>query len=259
MEVSKKPVVSIIMPTFNSAKFVSDSIISIINQTFTNWELLITDDCSTDNTFNLIKEYSNKDNRVKVYRLKRNGGAGIARNNSIKHAKGRYIAFCDSDDRWLPEKLEKQIHFMQCSEIALSYTDYKIENEKNRIEAVFRSPAKITYHDMLKTDNIGCLTAVYDTQMIGKHFMPPIRKRQDWALWLIILKKTPYALGLQESLAIYKKRSSSISSNKVKLIKYIWAIYRFEEKLSFPVSVFRICAYFFHYFHKQIVNIERVV
>lgn len=258
MNVQDKPLVSIIMPTFNSSQYVKDSIQSITKQTFSNWELLITDDCSTDDTFSIIDSFKKKDKRIKIFKLEKNSGAGIARNNSIKNAQGRFIAFCDSDDRWYPDKLEKQISFMLKYDVQLSYTDYEIINDNNEIIAVFHSPHKITYKDMLKNDEIGCLTAIYDTEILGKQFMPIIRKRQDWVLWLNILKQIPYALGLQETLAIYKKREDSISSNKLKLIKYIWKVYRYEEKISFLSSLYYTIAYFFHYYRKIKSNIENI-
>lgn len=164
--------VSIITPTYNSLNYLDITIQSIINQTYKNWELLITDDCSTDGTWEKLKQYSHKDSRIKTFKLAQNSGAGVARNNSIEHAKGRFIAFCDSDDSWVPEKLEKQIKFMLDNSVPFSYTDYEIVNEHNDIIGFYSSPAKITFKDMLKQDEIGCLTAIYDAEILGKHFMP---------------------------------------------------------------------------------------
>lgn len=253
----RKPLVSIIMPTYNSQTFIEKSIDAIIQQTYLNWELLITDDCSEDNTFEIIKKYELADERIKVFRLKSNSGAGVARNNSIKHASGRFIAFCDSDDRWFQEKLDKQIQFMLENRMAFSYTNYEIVDDNEKKIGVFISPPKITYKDMLKQDKIGCLTAIYDAEILGKHFMPPLRKRQDWALWLNILKKTPFALGLNETLAIYKKRGDSISSNKFKLVKYIWHVYRYEQKMPLFLALYHLIMYPFYYFKKIILNIDK--
>ncbi|MDY9918636.1 MAG: glycosyltransferase [Proteiniphilum sp.] len=252
-----RPLVSIIMPSYNSGKFISNSIQSIINQTYTNWELLITDDCSMDDTISVISIFSEKDSRIKLYQLEQNSGPGVARNNSIEKASGRFIAFCDSDDKWTPDKLEKQIDFMLNNQVYLSYTNYEIVNENDQSIAIFIAPNKITYKDMLKNDDIGCLTAIYDTTKLGKVFMPSIRKRQDWVLWINILKKIPYALGLNETLAIYKKREQSISSNKAKLIKYIWAVYRKEEKMSIINSLLYTLGYFFHYWKKVKIRIKK--
>ncbi len=244
--------ISIVTPTFNSEYFVKETIHSILNQTYSNWEMLITDDCSTDNTWNIINKYARKDSRIKVFRLQENSGAGAARNNSIKHASGRYIAFCDSDDQWTPDKLEKQIQFIQENNLALSYSSYRVIDEDGKEQGEVSAPQKVTYRTMLKNNYIGCLTAMYDTHKVGKVYMPEIRKRQDWALWLSILKKVPYALGIQENLAIYRDRSKSISSNKIDLIKYNWNIYRQVEGFSRIKATFYIVQFLFYYFKKKL-------
>lgn len=242
--------VSIITPTYNSVNYIEETIHSIANQTYSKWELLITDDCSTDGTWNLLKQYATKDDRIKIFRLEKNSGPGIARNNSIKNARGRFIAFCDSDDQWKTDKLEKQVKFMLEKDIGLSYSNYIVIDEiGNRIGEV-KSPNKVTYDTMLKNDYMGCLTAMYDTEKVGKMYMPEIRKRQDWALWLAILKKIPYALCLQENLAIYRKHNDSISSNKFSLIKYTWKIYHDIEKFSIPKSTFLSIRFLFYYIKK---------
>lgn len=244
--------VSIITPTYNSLSFLGETIKSIINQTYANWELIITDDCSTDGTWEYIETLPELDTRIKVFRLEKNSGAGIARNNSIKHAKGRYIAFCDSDDQWTQDKLENQLKFMSQNDLALSFSNYQIINESGQIIGDVISPEKVTYQTMLKNNYIGCLTAMYDTQKVGKVYMPEIRKRQDWALWLSILKKVPFALSIQESLAIYRDRSKSISSNKFDLIKYNWNIYRNVENFSILKSTFYLIQFIFFYLKKKL-------
>ncbi len=244
--------VSIITPSYNCSDFIEETINSIINQTYTNWELIITDDCSTDSTVSKIQKYAQKDSRIKLSQLKSNYGAGIARNNSIKDAAGRYIAFCDSDDQWTPDKLEKQIKFMQENDLALSYSSYKVIGEDGTDQREVMAPQRVTYRTMLRNNYIGCLTAVYDTLKLGKVYMPEIRKRQDWALWLSILKKTPYALGIQENLAIYRDRSTSISSNKIDLIKYNWNIYRQVEGFSRIKASFYIIQFLFYYLKKKL-------
>lgn len=256
-DLNKEPLVSIIMPSYNSQTFIEKSIDAIIQQTYQNLELLITDDCSEDNTFEIIKKYELADERIKVFRSKSNSGAGVARNNSIENANGRFIAFCDSDDRWFSDKLEKQIQFMLENRLGLSYTNYEIVNDDEKKIGVFISPPKITYKDMLKQDEIGCLTVIYDAEILGKYYMPSLRKRQDWALWLNILKKTPYAMGLNETLATYKKREDSISSNKLKLVKYIWYVYRNEQKLNLITAFYHLTMYPFYYFKKIILNLDK--
>lgn len=246
------PTVSIITPAFNSGRFINTTIQSILNQSFHDWELIITDDCSSDNTWEIISNYEKRDQRIKVLGLKKNFGAGRARNNSIKHTSGRFIAFCDSDDQWNPDKLEKQIQFMLENDLALSYSSYMVIDEEGKEQGGVIAPQKVTYQTMLRNNYIGCLTAMYDTHKLGKVYMPEIRKRQDWALWLSILKKTPYALGIQENLAIYRDRSKSISSNKINLIKYNWNIYRKVECFSRAKAAFYIVQFLFYYLKKKI-------
>ncbi len=247
---NQKHLVSVITPSYNSLPFIEETIQSILNQSYPEWELLITDDCSTDGTWDLLKEYAAKDNRIRIFRLEKNSGPGVARNNSIKNAKGRFIAFCDSDDQWETDKLEKQVKFMLENDVGLSFSNYVIIDEiGNRIREI-KAPKKVTYNTMLKNDYIGNLTAMYDIEKVGKMYMPEIRKRQDWALWLAILKKIPSALSLQESLAIYRKHNNSISSKKIGLIKYTWNIYHDIEKFSILKSIFLLIRFLFYYIKK---------
>lgn len=218
--------VSIITPSYNCADYIVDTIKSIQAQTYSNWELLITDDCSTDNSLEVISEYCSRDPRIKLFRLGKNSGAGIARNNSIKSAKGRYIAFCDSDDRWYPEKLEKQLAYMQAKDCAMSHTSYMTCSENNDITGIIVCKKIESLKSMCKDDKMGFLTVIYDTSKTGKVYMPTLRKRQDWALKLKILQKCDYSFGMKEPLAYYRKRKGSISSNKRKLIKYNIAVYK---------------------------------
>lgn len=212
--------VSVIMPAYNCAKYIGASIESVIAQTYTNWELLITDDCSTDDTVEIIKRYAEQDKRIKLFIQERNGGAGLARNNSIEKAKGRYIAFLDSDDRWVANKLSKQISFMKEHEVVLSYSSYFKCDEESKCIGIVKCRKKVSYKDIVRNNYIGCLTIVYDSLSVGKMYMSDIRKRQDWSLSIAILKKCKVAYGLQEPLAIYRIRKNSISSNKIQLVKY---------------------------------------
>lgn len=234
--------VSVIMPTFNASRYLADSIESILSQTYTNLELLITDDCSTDDTRNILKEFSERDKRVKVKYLKENSGPGIARNRSIERAKGRYIAFCDCDDRWMPDKLERQIAHMRKHDCALCSSSYLICDENDKITGVNISPSHVTL-GMLKRDNkIGCLTAIYDIKRLGhKFYMPAIRKRQDWALFLNILKECQICFCITEPLAYYRQRVNSVSSNKFSLVKYNVNVY----ETVFGYTRLRAYLYFF--------------
>lgn len=226
--------VSVIMPTFNAGRFLSASIESILGQTYQNLELLISDDGSMDEEMHeLLKGYAEKDSRVKVEFLNGNNGPGVARNNSIKRAQGRYIAFCDSDDRWFPEKLEKQISLMETKDCALTCTSYITCDADDKETGIVIPPEIITFKMMKHDNKVGCLTAVYDTKKLGRKFyMPELRKRQDWALFLSILQESGPAYALTEPLAYYRQRNNSISSNKFSLIKYNVKVY--ETILGYP-------------------------
>lgn len=236
--------VSIITPCYNSADFIAETIESILAQTYTNWELLITDDCSKDTTIEIVQSYADKDARIKVFRLEKNSGGGVARNNSIEKASGRYIAFCDSDDRWYPTKLEKQVAFMQKNDCALSYSSYMTCNEEGEMNGIIVAPNNITFKSNLRDCKIGCLTAMYDTEKVGKVYLPLIRKRQDWGLWIKVLKICGTAKGMKEPLAIYRLREGSISNKKLDLIKYNIGVY--QEVLGW--SILHAALFFFFIF-----------
>ena len=218
--------VSIITPTFNSGKYIRDTIDSVISQTYPNWELLITDDCSTDATCEIVEKYAAMDSRIKLFRLEKNSGGGVARSNSIEHANGRYLAFCDSDDRWLPNKLEKQLQFMTEKGCCLSYSSYLTCIEDANVSGIVVCKSKLTYKEECRDNQIGCLTAIYDTHPYGKVYFPSIRKRQDWGFMVRALEKCGIAYGMKEPLAIYRLRQGSISSNKMQLIKYNIRFYK---------------------------------
>ena len=221
----KEPLVSIITPAFNSARFIEITIQSIIKQSYKNWELLITDDYSSDNTIKIIKSFQEKDSRIKLFQLTHNQGAGVARNYSIKMAEGRFISFCDSDDQWKSNKLEMQIIFMMRNKLAFTYSSYDVINESGKFMKSILAPKFVTSKSILLNNYVGCLTAVYDCEMIGKQYMPKIRKRQDWVLWINILQIIKQTNGMEESLAVYRDRMNSISSNKIQLLSYNWKVY----------------------------------
>lgn len=235
--------VTIIMPSYNSEKFIIESVESVLVQTYSNWELIIVDDCSPDDSNKIITKYVDNDSRIKLIKLQKNSGPAVARNTAIEAANGRYIAFLDSDDVWLPNKLETQINFMHDNDLAFTYSSYRLVGEDNEHLGVFITKDKISYFDMLKTCSVGCLTAIYDTEKIGKQYMPLILKRQDYGLWLKILKLIGKTRGILEPLATYRIRKNSVSSNKVKAAKYQWKIYREIEKLSFLKSLYYFAFY----------------
>ncbi|MDM5272399.1 glycosyltransferase family 2 protein [Sulfurovum sp. zt1-1] len=246
-----RELVSIITPSYNSEKYIAQTIESVLNQTYTEWEMIIVDDRSTDNSDALIERYAQKEERIKYIVLEENSGPAVARNRAIKEAQGRYIAFLDADDLWAPQKLEKQIAFMQKENIALSYTGYyRFETSIEQIIDEITVPLKVDYHELLKQNIIGCLTAVYDTKILGKVYMPLIRKRQDFGLWLKILKEVPYAYGMNEPLAYYRIHDDSISSNKIISSQYNWKLYREVEKLPWHKAVY----YFAWYTYRSLLK-----
>lgn len=242
----KTELVSVITPTFNSAKFVSETIQSVISQDYNNWEMIVIDDHSSDNTVEIVHSWIEKDKRIRLLTNSENLGPAITRNRGIENAKGRYIAFLDSDDLWQPQKLSQQISFMNENQVALCYTSYKIIDEQNNFLGDFYPPSTVDYDHLLKTCSIGCLTVIYDTKKTGKEYMPLIKKRQDYGLWLKILRKKHKAMGMQALLAVYRKRVHSISSNKFKAAFYQWKIYRKFEKLNIFKSIFYFIFYAYY-------------
>lgn len=217
--------VSIITPAYNCEAYIGKCIESIQAQTYPHWELLITDDCSTDNTVEIVKKYAAQDPRIKLFELDRNGGAGVARNNSIERAQGRYLAFCDSDDMWAPNKLEKQLAFMQSHGYKFTYTYSMLMNEQGVSICVNKRPKRVSFNSTKIINQIATTSVIYDTEGIGKFYMKSIRRRQDWALWLDILKVVKYAYCYPEPLSYYRYTPNSVSANKMKLFKYHIDVY----------------------------------
>ena len=236
--------VSIITPSYKSERFIAECIESVLAQTYRDWEMIIVDDCSPDNSNEIVQKYIERDDRIKLFKLEKNSGAAVARNRAIEEAKGRFIAFLDADDLWVKEKLEKQIAFMLQKKIAFSFSEYvKIDENSQVISDVIHRPSKVDYKKMLKSNYIPCLSVIYDTQTLGKVYMPLILKRQDYALWLKLLKTTEYAYCLNEPLAKYRFYSGSLSSNKFVAAMYVWKLYTKIEKLNF----FQASYYFLNY------------
>jgi len=240
----KNNLVSIITPMYNAVKFIEETIQSVLDQTYQNWEMIIVDDCSTDNGVTLIRKYCEKDDRIKFIQLQKNSGGAVARNEAIKSARGKYIAFLDSDDLWHPDKLDKQVRFMEDNDFYFSFSSYNIIDEKSNNVGVFNpNCSKLNYYDLLKTCKIGCLTAMYDSDSLGKVYLPVVKRGQDYALWLKILKKIKFAYCLNDNLASYRIVQGSVSRNKFKKITYQWKIYREFENISLFKSIY----YLFHY------------
>jgi teichuronic acid biosynthesis glycosyltransferase TuaG len=232
-----QPEITIITPIYNAEDFLADSLDSILNQSYQNWEAILINDNSTDGSLEIAKRFVRSDPRFKIINKTVSEGAARARNAGIKQAKGRFIAFLDSDDIWNPTKLEKQIDFMKKNEITFSFSNYHFINEAGVVSTEVKVPLSVTYDSLLKGNVVACLTAIYDTQALGKVLMPDIRKRQDFGLWLAITKKGVTGYSLQESLAKYRLRSGSISHAKINTMMYTWKLYREIEKLSFIKSL----------------------
>lgn len=249
--------VSIIMPSYNTAKYISYSIESVLNQTYKNWELIIIDDCSTDNTDEIIKKY-NSEERIKYLKNEKNSGAAISRNRGLKEAKGKWIAFLDSDDLWKPEKLANQIRFMKKNNIYFSYTCYNEINENGDNTGVYvRGPKKITKTGMYNYCWMGCLTVMYDAERIGLIQIKNIKKNNDYAMWLKVCKKAKCYL-LDENLASYRKgRTGSISNHSIKkMIGWHYKLFRYAENQNIILSYFNTARNLLFGFYKKVRYVE---
>lgn len=241
-----RDLISIITPTYNCGKFIEDTIKSVVKQTYQNWEMIIVDDCSSDNTKEIVEKYTSQDNRIKYYVLQENSGAAVARTKAMELSSGSYMAFLDSDDLWPENKLESQLNFMKENNYAFTCTDYEqIDEKNNHLNKVIKTKEKTNYNGVLLSCPIGNSTVMYNVEKLGKFEVPNIRKRNDDALWLQILKKEKYVYGMPNVLMQYRVRNNSISSNKVDLIKYHWYLYREIENLSILRSAFHICFWVF--------------
>lgn len=224
--------VSIITPVYNSEEFLSECLDSVLAQSYSNWEMIMVDDCSSDRSIEIIEEYIKRDDRFILFQLESNQGSGIARNKAIKEAKGEIIAFLDSDDIWHPKKLEIHLAFMIEKNAAFSHTSYGYINEEGeKIRDTFHVSAKpVGYKDLLKRTEISCLTAMYNVAQLGKMYMPDLRRKQDYALWLSILKRDMKSYPLDEELAFYRQRENSATSNKFALIgKHFVFLWKYEK------------------------------
>lgn len=229
--------VSIIMPSYNTGQFIQETIESVMAQSYTNWELIIVDDCSTDGTDKIVEKYL-VDKRIRFMENDKNSGAAVSRNRALCEAKGRWIAFLDSDDLWEPNKLQKQISFMETNGYHFSYTNYiEIDEESKANGKMVTGPKRITNHGIYNYCWMGCLTVMYDADVVGLIQIADIKKNNDYAMWLKVCKKTDCYL-LNEVLAKYRKRDGSISNHGyIKLIKWHYKLYREAEKRN-PISSF---------------------
>lgn len=230
--------VSIVMPVYNAEKFLTESIESIIHQTYENWELIAVDDCSTDRSSQILRKYAELDRRIIPIFLERNSGAAAARNEGIRRADGKYLAFLDSDDVWLKNKLKNQIDIMEKKGYAFSFTSYGLMDVNGKqINKKVAVPQRITYNKALTTTVIWTSTVMLDMDQIGPIEMPLLRAGQDTATWLQILKKVPCAYGINQILSMYRQVPTSISHSLRRRLKRQWDIYRLVERFSLIKSV----------------------
>lgn len=247
MPAYENDLVSIITPVYNKENYIAQTIDSIRAQTFENWELLLIDDCSTDRSAEIIAEYQQKDARIRYGKLAQNGGAAVARNEALERAKGRFVAFLDADDLWKPEKLEKQLAIMRDRGLGFTYTAIGMIDENGNARKGKRPVrAQVDYRFLLSNTVIACSSVVIDRKVIGDFRMPLVRKGQDFATWLSILRKGHTAYGLDEALVRYRVAPGSISSNKWGALARTWRIYREQEHLPLLPALGYFTRYAFH-------------
>ena len=235
--------ISIVVPVYNAERFISETIHNVQEQSYTNWELLLVDDCSTDSSYQICTEISVLDKRVRPVRLEHNQGAACARNRGIEEANGRYLCFLDADDIWEQDKLERELSFCRKKDAAFVFTGYEVADEKGQgLGKIVHVPESITYRKALGNTTIFTSTVMIDRAKIEDEyiFMPPVPS-EDTATWWKILKKYGIGYGLDENLVRYRRSEGTLSSNKAVAIKRIWNLYRRQEKMSVVVSSFYMC------------------
>lgn len=240
----KNELVSIITPSYNSKRFIKETYESVMKQSYTNWEWLIIDDCSTDDSFEFVKELVKDNSNIHVFKTEVNGGTAVARNIGLKNAKGRYITFLDSDDLLDPDYLLKQVAFIKDNGpiISAGYRRMAANSTTN-----FVVPNEISYKKLLNGNPLSCLTTMYDREVVGEHYFPEnIRKPEDYVFWLDMLKEGYTAKGNPEILATYRIVPGSKSSNKFKLIKCMYVVYHKTQKLNWFVSWYHVIRWAFY-------------
>ncbi len=246
--------VSVIVPIYNAEDFMCETLDSILAQTYENIEIICIDDMSKDSSRLIIEDYASKYENIRPILLEENGGVSNARNIGIANAKGRYVAFLDSDDVWMPEKIEKQIKFMQENKYAFTFTGYRfMDADSKLLNTVVHAKKELTYDKLLRQNAISCLTVVIDREYIEDIYMPKIH-HEDYAAWLKILKKGYKAYGLDEILAKYRTRQNSLSGNKLKAAGWTWNILRNEENLGLIKSIYCFCYYAVVNVYKHIIS-----
>lgn len=255
INISEKNLVSIITPSHNCENYIKNTINSVQEQTYSEWEMIIIDDCSRDSSVEIIKQFAINDQRIRLIQNEINSGPAITRNKGINAAKGDFITFLDGDDIWFPEFLEKSLETCIDNNYEFVFASYeRLDEDLKPFISDFVVPEKVSYTDILKACPIPCLTAFIDIRRIGKFYMPIMDKRQDWGLWLAILKHIDFAYGIKEPLAAYRMRKNSVSRSKHKLIPYVWQIYREVEELSILKSSYYFSHWAMNGFKKYYIN-----
>ncbi len=251
----EKEKISIITPVYNCEKLIEKTIECVLNQTYKNWEWLLVDDCSPDDSAIIIKKYAKNDNRIKYFKLSENSGAAVARNKALAESTGRFVAYLDADDLWKNDKLEKQVKFMLENQYSFTCTDYeKITETGNSLNKIIKIPKKVDYNLFLRNTIIQTVGVMVDTKLTGKELlkMPNIRRRQDAATWCQLLKNGHDCYECPENLSYYRIVTNSLSSNKFKAIKMNWYWYRKIEKLSLWKACYCFIGYAFNGVRKRI-------
>jgi teichuronic acid biosynthesis glycosyltransferase TuaG len=245
--------VSVITPAYNCAEYIEECIESVLNQTYQNWEMLIVNDKSTDNTQSIVESYAKKDSRIKLFNQEKNAGAAAARNKALELSQGRFVAFLDSDDAWRPNKLERQLEFMLENKYGFTFTSYEIMSVKPLDKKkIFRVPEKINYNQYLRNTIIGNLTVIMDKELLGE-IRVEVGYLEDVLTWMKYLRQGHIAYGLDENLAMYRVAENSVSSNKFKNAKrYYWCL-REKQKLSLIKSIFCQIGYMFNATKKRLL------
>ena len=252
--ISYNNLISVITPAYNCANTIEETILSVKSQTYKNWEMLIVDDCSKDNTVEIVKRYSLEDHRIKLICLEQNSGSATARNTAIQHATGKYIALLDSDDLWKPEKLERQLRFMETHRYAFTFTAYDIfKNASDVGRRIFEVPKSINYKQYLRNSIIGCLTVMVDKDQIPDFHMES-GYLEDVLTWMYYLKNGVVAYGLNENLASYRLSSGSKSAKKIKNAQRYYECLKQQDGVGTPLRLFSQIGYIYHAIKKRLFS-----
>ena len=251
----QQPLVSVIMPCYNMERFIADTINSVIHQTFANWELLITDDASTDKTVALVQSLAENDSRIHLKVNAEHAGIAPSRNRCIQEAQGRFLAFLDADDLWHPNKLQRQLQFMLEHKVGFCYSSYDLIDESGKPQGkTIKAAGDLNYKAYLHNTIIGCSTVMLDMDQVGTVVVPDFRTSEDTATWLNILRQGFKAYAIDDPLTSYRIRSHSASSNKIKAAADLWRVYRRQERLPLPKALYSFGCYVFNAIKKRICS-----